>query len=86
MFVRWSLHSKHMFAERAVKLGINYGDVELEIKKQRVKVREEKNKFRTIFQAGGSVLTAIKIETNEFIHVLTLWEANEKEVELWRKK
>ena len=79
MLVRWSLHAKHRFAERAIKLGINYGDIEFEIKKQEVKIKEAQNRFKTIFKTGDSLLTAAKVETREFIHVLTLWEANEKE-------
>ena len=86
MLVRWSLHAKHRFAERAIKLGINYGDIEFEIKKQEVKIKEELNKFKTIFKTGNSILTAVKIETKEYIHVLTLWEANEREAEIWKKK
>jgi len=74
------------FAERAVALGINYGDIEFEIKRQLVKIKIEKNKFKTIFETGGKLLTAIKIETKEFIHVLTLWEASELEGEEWKKK
>lgn len=86
MFVRWSRHAKQRFAERAVAFGINYGDIEIEIKRQKVKIREAENRFRTIFEAGKKVLTAVKIETRGFIHVLTLWEATEKEVEEWKKK
>ena len=86
MFVRWSLHAKHRFAERAIKLGVNYGDIEFEIKKQKFKVRVEKNKFKTVFAIRDVLLTAVKLENRKFVHVLTLWESNEKEVELWKKK
>ena len=86
MFIRWSRHAKEKFAERAVKYGINYGDIEFEVKKQKVKLHEGKDRFRTIFRAGENLLTAIKIEKKEFMHILTLWESNEKEVELWKKK
>lgn len=86
MLVRWSRHSKQRFAERAAKDGINYGEIELEIKKQSVKIKEEENKIKTIFKIGKNFLTAIKIETKDFIHVLTLWESSEKEVNLWNKK
>ncbi len=86
MIVRWSRHAKEKFAERAVKLGINYGDIEFEIKKQRIKLNEGNSKFKTIFKTGENILTAIKIEKKEFMHILTLWEANEKEVEIWKKK
>jgi len=86
MFVRWSLHAKHRFAERAIRLGINYGDIEFEVKKQRCKIKEGLNKFKSVFAIGGVLLTAIKLENAKFIHVLTLWESNEREVELWKKK
>lgn len=86
MLVRWSLHAKHRFAERAIKLGVNYGDIEFEIKKQKVKIKEGKNRFKTIFKIEPHLLTAVKLETKEFIHVLTLWEANETEAAIWSKK
>lgn len=86
MFVRWSHHAKQMFAERAAMLGLNYGEIELEVKKQDVRLKEGKNKFKTIFKAGNSILTIIKSETKKFIHVLTLWEASEKEAGIWRRK
>jgi len=86
MLVRWSLHAEHQFAERAAKLGLNYGDIEIELKKQKVKVRIEKNKFKTIFKIFDDIITVVKVETDKFIHVVTLWEANEKEVEIWKKK
>ncbi|MFH1587466.1 MAG: hypothetical protein ABID38_06430 [Candidatus Diapherotrites archaeon] len=86
MLIRWSKHAKQRFAERAAKHGLNYGEIELAVKKQEVKVAEGKNRFKTIFKVQGEILTAVKIETKKFIHVLTLWEANEKEVEKWRRK
>jgi len=86
MLVRWSRHAKEMFAERAVKLGINYGEIELIIKKQEVKIKEVENKFKTVFKIMNDMLTAVKIETKEFIHIVTLWESNQKEVEAWKKK
>jgi len=39
MIVSWSLHAKHMFAERAAKFGINYAEIELAIKKQEIKIK-----------------------------------------------
>lgn len=86
MLVRWSRHAKQRFAERAAKYGLNYGDLELEVKKQKVRIREEKNKVRTIFRIQDNILTVVKIESKDFIHVLTLWEANEEEAKLWKKK
>ncbi|HLD58082.1 MAG TPA: hypothetical protein VI977_00370 [archaeon] len=86
MIVSWSLHAKHMFAERAAKFGINYAEIELAIKKQEIKISLERNKFKTIFDIQGVLLTAVKIENPKFIHVLTLWESNETEAEKWKKK
>lgn len=86
MMVSWSRHAKLRFAERALVLGINYGDIEWEIKRQEVKIKEAPNKFKTIFNINQNLLTAVKTETMDYIHVLTLWEANEKEVELWKKR
>ncbi len=86
MLVRWSLHAKHRFAERAVNLGLNYCELELAVKKQEFRIKEGKNKFKAVFRIRDSILAAVKIETREFINVLTLWEASEKEPEKWRKK
>jgi len=86
MLVRWSHHAKQRFAERAAKLDLNYGEIEIEVKKQKIRFKEGKNRFKTIFRIRDAFLTAAKIETKEFIHVLTLWESNEEEVKKWRKK
>ena len=86
MQVIWSMHAKHRFAERAVLYGINYAEIELAIKAQKVKIKQEKNKYKTIFDIQKIMITAVKAETKEYIHVLTLWEANEAEVEIWKKK
>ena len=86
MLVSWSRHSKQRFAERAAKIGLNYGDIEFEIKKQRVKVKQGGNKFKTTFCVGKEFLTAVKTENKEYIHVLTLWESSESEADLWKKK
>ena len=48
MFVRWSIHSKERFAERAAMLGINYGDIEFEVKKQEFKLLVDGKKFKSI--------------------------------------
>jgi hypothetical protein len=86
MMVSWSRHAKLRFAERALMLGINYGDIEFEIKRQEVKLKEDKNKFKTIFKIQDSMLTAVKTETDEYIHVLTLWESSDEETQLWKKR
>ena len=86
MQIIWNRHSKQRFAERAAMHGINYAEIELRIKKQEVKIKQEKNKYKTVFKIQNILLTVVKAETLKYIHVLTLWEANEQEVELWRKK
>ena len=86
MLVRWALHAKYRFAERAARFGINYGEIELAIKKQEIRIKEGRNKIRTIFKIGDTILAAVKIEKPSFVHVLTLWEANESEVERWKRK
>ena len=86
MLIRWDRHAKLRFAERVIKLGVNYGDIEFEIKKPRVKIKQENERIKAIFKIANDYLTAIKLETKEFIHVITLWEASEKEVEIWNKK
>ncbi len=86
MLILWSRHAKEMFAERAVKLGINYGEIELIIKKQEVKIKEAEKRFKTVFKIMNEMLTVVKIETKEFIHIVTLWESNQQEVEAWKKK
>ena len=73
-----------MFAERAVKLGINYGEIEFLIKKQEVKIKEAENRFKTVFKIMNDFMTAIKIEKKEFIHVVTLWESNQTEADQWK--
>ena len=86
MFIRWSRHAKERFAERAIKLGINYGELEFEIKQQKVKWKIENEKVKTVFKIQESLMTAVKKETEEFIHVITLWEADELEAKEWKIK
>ena len=85
--VNWSRHSKQRFAERAVRYGVNYGDLEMKVVKQEVRVKEPgKDKFKAVFGLGENVFSVVKLDRKKFIHVLTLWEANEEEVRLWKKK
>ncbi|MEM0359864.1 MAG: hypothetical protein QXK06_00825 [Candidatus Diapherotrites archaeon] len=86
MIVRWTLHAKHMFAERAAMLGLNYGEIELAIKKQEVKIKEENDKCKTIFGIQNTILTAVKAEKPGLIYVLTLWEASEEEAKKWKQR
>lgn len=86
MRVRWTIHSHESFGTRALILGINYGDIELEIKKQSFKIRIEGNKFKTIFMVQKALFTVIKIEIGDRIKILTLWESNQKEQKLWKNR
>ena len=73
MFVKWKKHSKVRFAERAAMLGINYGDIEFEVRKQKVKVELGNGKIKTIFIVGDFFITVIKIEDFERIYIITIW-------------
>ncbi len=85
MIVTWSLHAQDRFIERVAKYNINYGDVEFEVKKQKVKIKEE-DKIKIIFKIPPIFLTIIKKETKEYILILTLWESSEEEERLWKTK
>ena len=86
MIVKWKQHAKEKFLERALQLGINYGDVEFEIKKQEKKIPQEKNKIKTIFKIRENLITIIKIENKKGIFVITLWNSSKKEEKIWKKK
>ncbi|MBU1930447.1 hypothetical protein KJ972_02995 [Candidatus Micrarchaeota archaeon] len=60
MLIRWSRHSKQRFAERAAKLGINYGEIELAVKKQKVKLKEGKKKIQNNFQNRRNIIDSSK--------------------------
>ncbi|HIH15959.1 MAG TPA: hypothetical protein HA252_00980 [Candidatus Diapherotrites archaeon] len=84
--VCWTAHAQLRFAEKAAKYGINYGDIEMEVVRQKVRLREPgKDKFKTIFKVLNCFLTVVKVERKNLVHVLTLWESNENEVNKWRK-
>jgi len=86
MIIQWKQHAKEKFAERAIKSGINYGDIEFEIKKQEVKIQQGKNKYKTIFKIQKILITVIKIEKNEKIGIITMWDSNKKEEQIWKKQ
>lgn len=73
------------FTERATKYNINYGDIEFEVKKQKVKIKED-DKIKTIFKISPIFLTVVKKETTDYILVLTLWESSEEEEKIWKTK
>lgn len=85
MIVSWSLHAQDRFAERILKYNINYGDIEFEVKRQKVKTKDE-NKIKTIFRINPIFITVVKKETKDYICVLTLWESSEEEEKIWKMK
>ena len=86
MIVNWTRHAKQRYAERAARCGLNYGELEQAIKKQEFRIKELKDKIKTIFKIQNNFMTAVKTESKEQIYVLTLWESNEEEAELWKKR
>ena len=85
MMVQWSAHSKEKFAERVLALGFNYGEIEIEIKHQTVRLSLGGKKYKTIFRLFGSFITVVKIDFPKKIYVLTVWESNQKEVDEWNR-
>ncbi|MCX6804310.1 MAG: hypothetical protein NTY48_07150 [Candidatus Diapherotrites archaeon] len=85
MLVRWGMHAKQRFLERVLMHGLDYGDFEFKLNAQVVKIREG-NLVRTIFEVNGIVFTVIKEETTSYIEVITMWESNKKEVDLWKNR
>lgn len=85
MIVSWTRHARVRFTERVTKYDINYGDIEFEVKRQKVKIKE-KDKIKTIFPINPIFITVVKKETKEYIYVLTLWESSEEEEKLWKTK
>lgn len=92
MDVFWKQHAKERFWERGLKHNLNYGEAELALKKQKVRVSEGfdkgylTHKFKCIAKFGNVFITFEKAETKKAIYVITLWESNEKEVGLWHQK
>jgi len=86
MDIIWTRHARERFFERALMYGINVGEAEQNILKQRVKEKQKNNTIKTIFKILDYYFTVIKEETKKYINVVSIWEANEKEVQLWKKK
>jgi hypothetical protein len=87
MIVVWSRHARQRFLERSSLYGLNFGEVELNVLRQKVKIKQsEKNTIKTIFKSNKQFFTVIKKETRELINVVSIWEASEKEVDLWKRK
>ncbi len=86
MEVVWSRHARKRFFERALLHGLNEGEVEICIKKQEFKKKQQDGTVKTVFKILNQFFTVIKEETKEWICVVSIWESNDKEVELWNKK
>ena len=86
MDVVWKRHSRERFFERLLIYGINYGEVEYNIINQKVREEQKDGTIKAIFKVLDYYFTVIKKETEKYIDVITMWEANQNEVELWHKK
>lgn len=86
MQVVWTRHARLRFFERSLKYGINYGEVEQNVINQRVKEKQKEGKIKTVFKIMEYYFTVIKEETKKYINVVSIWESNEEEVKLWKKK
>jgi hypothetical protein len=86
MRIVWSRHARERFFERALVHGINLGEVEKNVIKQEVKQKEKNGKIKIIFKIFEKYFTVIKEETKILINIVSIWESNEKEVLLWKKK
>ena len=78
--------------ERALLYGLERIEIEEIIKKQLVRIRKgfdkkyKKDCFETIGVVANKFFTIQKAEDKKSIIVITLWESNRKEVELWLSK
>lgn len=87
MEVKWKLHADDRFWQRILRLGIERDELNYEIKRQKVRFIQLSNQtIKTIFCINNMIITAIKTENEKVIHVLTMWESSEHEVELWKKR
>ncbi|MDO8633794.1 MAG: hypothetical protein Q7K34_00715 [archaeon] len=86
MNVIWTRHARERFFERALMYGISVGEAEQNILKQRVKEKQKDSTIKTIFKIMDYYFTVIKEETPKYISVVSIWEANDKEVLLWKQK
>lgn len=85
MDIVWTRHARERFFERSLRHGINCDEVEYNITKQKVKEKQKGKTIKTVFKIMEYYFTVIKEETKRCINVVSIWESNEKEVELWEK-
>ena len=86
MIVVWTRHARERFFERSLIYGISYGEVEQNILKQKIKIKQKDKTIKTVFKIIDCYFTAIKEETKKRINIVSIWEANQEEVKLWKKK
>ncbi|PIN98504.1 MAG: hypothetical protein COT90_03960 [Candidatus Diapherotrites archaeon CG10_big_fil_rev_8_21_14_0_10_31_34] len=86
MRIVWSRHARERFFERSLIYGIHLGEADQNILKQKVKEKQKDGTIKTIFKALDYFFTVIKEETKKQINVVSIWESNEREVGLWKKK
>lgn len=92
MDIIWTGHAEERFTERALLYGFSRIEIEEIIKKQQVRIdcgldkKYKKRKFETIGSIVNKFFTVEKAEDKRKIIVITLWESNRKEVELWLSK
>ncbi len=86
MEIVWTRHARERFFERSLKHGTTTAEVEQNVKAQKVKEKQKDGKIKTIFKILGQHFTIIKEETKKYINIISMWEANEKEAELWKRK
>jgi len=77
------------FIERALLHNFERSEFEPQVKEQKVRIFEgidhqfKKNKFKTIIEIANKFFTVQKAEDKEKIVIITLWESNKEEVDLW---
>ena len=86
MRIVWSRHARERFFERSLIYGINLGEADQNILEQKVKEKQKDGAIKTIFKVLDCFFTVIKEETKKQINVVSIWESNEREVGLWKKK
>ncbi|MFH1752252.1 MAG: hypothetical protein ABH821_04925 [archaeon] len=86
MQIYWKRHARQRFFERSLIYGVHYGEIELNIIKQKVKIKQPFGTVKTIFELMNYFFTVIKKEDKKRIKVISIWESNDEEIELWKKK
>jgi len=85
----WTRHALERFVERALLYGFSRTEFEVFVKKQEVRISKgfdelyKKEKFETIGLVAKKFFTVHKAEDNKTIIVITLWESNAGDVDLW---